>query len=548
MKKKLFLLATVVFLIGSMCMPVFGAQKTNTVSVSLPNFKVTINGEVINNDYSKYPLIGYNNITYFPMTYSDCRFLGIESTWKGNSAGLIVEKTGVTAAYQLYKSSSKNGRNYTATIPTFPVTVNGKSIDNGKETYPLLSFRDITYFPMTWAYAANAFGWKYSFDAKNGLIIQSDNIKLTQIALTKNRPTQSEYDPYPGKLSDCVLTIGDMVYYDDTKGGIIQASLSNLSNAKNIYQLGFWSYGDGTTYDQHNFYIENGEPYLFFHSGGAVMGSDNRYKLKSDGSTQLVQENYWETTLIGNTLFYYYVGPAPDPGNLRMQELNTTEEKQIGGSGYWYYGLHSDDINGMPKLSLIGDELYVRAAQVLSSDTTSGSIQLGDQAVYKVNIKTDAVTRVSKQSAVAAQIVGNTLYYHDGKSIYKVSLTDTTEQNLGNLAGISTSEYESKFAVVGDKVYWVNTNNGALCTLGKQDSLNPGAELDSMGILGDNGEYLVCTFKETQASKYRMMVFDQTGKVVFKTSDKTFCKNVSIKGHQLSFYNITTETICRATI
>ena len=278
------------------------------------------------------------------------------------------------------------------------------------------------------------------------------------------------------------------------------------------------------------------------------MGSDHRYKFKNDGTTQLIQESYWETTLIGNTLYYYWIGPTPGPGNLRMQELNASEKKQIGGSGYWYYGLHSNDINGVPKLSLVGDELYVKAAQVLSHATTDGGIQLGDQAVYKVNIKTDAVTRVSKQSAVTAQIVGNTLYYNDGNSAYKVSLTNNTEQNLGTLTGISSSDYESKFAVVGDKVYWVNTSNGELYTLGKQDSLNPRAELDSMGIFGDNGEYLVCTFKETQASKYRMMVFDQAGKVVFKTSDKTFCKNVSIKGHQLSFYNITTETICRATI
>ena len=51
------------------------------VSVKIPNFKVQLNGEMMNNDYSQYPLIVYNDITYFPMTYHNCRFLGLETKW-----------------------------------------------------------------------------------------------------------------------------------------------------------------------------------------------------------------------------------------------------------------------------------------------------------------------------------------------------------------------------------------------------------------------------------------------------------------------------------
>ncbi len=143
MKRKIISVILILTMLVSMSMPVYGGQN-GSVNITLPNFKVTMNGEVVNNDYSKYPLIVYNNITYFPMTYSDCRYLGIESTWKGNKEGLLVDATGVTAAYNPYKSSSKNGRSYTAKIPSFPIMVNGKAIDNSKEQYPLLSFRDIT--------------------------------------------------------------------------------------------------------------------------------------------------------------------------------------------------------------------------------------------------------------------------------------------------------------------------------------------------------------------------------------------------------------------
>ena len=63
--------------------PVYAANGSTTVTVTLPTFKVVFNNTNVDNRYSKYPLIVYKDITYFPMTYSDCRFLGLESKWKG---------------------------------------------------------------------------------------------------------------------------------------------------------------------------------------------------------------------------------------------------------------------------------------------------------------------------------------------------------------------------------------------------------------------------------------------------------------------------------
>ena len=42
---------------------------------------------------------------------------------------------------------------------------------NGNEEYPLLLFRDVTYFPLTWRFAVQEFGWSYYFDMTNGLVI-----------------------------------------------------------------------------------------------------------------------------------------------------------------------------------------------------------------------------------------------------------------------------------------------------------------------------------------------------------------------------------------
>lgn len=76
------------------------------------------------------------------------------------------------------------------------------------------------------------------------------------------------------------------------------------------------------------------------------------------------------------------------------------------------------------------------------------------------------------------------------------------------------------------------------------ENLNPGAELDDMKLCGDNKEYLVCTFKETPDSKYRLMVFGRNGDVVFKTSDNADLTSIFITGKVLYFYNTTSETVC----
>jgi len=533
---------------------VYGGQ-SGSVNITLPNFKVTMNNQVVNNAYSKYPLIVYKDITYFPMTYSDCRYLGIESTWKGNKEGLLVDATGVTAAYNPYKSSSKNGRSYTAKIPSFPIKVNGKAIDNSKEQYPLLSFRDITYFPMTWKYGVEQFGWDYSFDGKNGLVIKSKNIKLQQIALPNDRPKEDEDSKYAGKKSTCVMVKNGYVYFDNKTGGIMQAPIGNIAKAKKIYQLDRNFYTQ--EYNSHNFYEENGKAMLFFHSGGAVMGADNKIELNSDGTIREIQGSYDQTTAIGDKLFMTWIGPTPGPGGLSMQKNGQTESVTIGSPDYWYdtlqersfggsFGMAEECIGGVPEFSLIGNQLFVRASKVLGK-SSDGHYILDKKQVCKVNIDTNEVTKVSnsKDDVDTAQMEGDNLYYLSKGSVYKVTLKDGTENFLGKIEGLPESESEINFKVINGKPYFTKEDK-KLYALGSNESLNPNAELISMKITGDNGEYLACTFKETINAKYRIMIFDQNGKVVFKTSD---CgSNVTIEGKQMYFYDIATEKVCNCTL
>lgn len=173
MKRKLIYTLIAVIAITSFLLDKTVLASSKGVKVSLPSFKVTLNGNEINNSYSKYPLIVYD-ITYFPMTYEGCRYLGLETKWDEIN-GLEIIKTNISHPFEEYKTSQRNLNSYTAAIPEFPIKINGRIVGNSNAQYPLLSFRNVTYFPLTWEYGVNEFGWSYSFDSKNGLVINSAN-------------------------------------------------------------------------------------------------------------------------------------------------------------------------------------------------------------------------------------------------------------------------------------------------------------------------------------------------------------------------------------
>ena len=167
-RKIVLVVCGIVLLLG---MAPADATAQQAVSVRLPVFKITLNDVRIDNNERLYPIIVYRDITYVPMTYNDSRFLGLETKWSADS-GLQVNKAGVQTAYNPDRGYASAVLEK-AVLPDFRIRVNGKEIDNKNETYPLLVFRDITYFPLTWRYMVDEFGWTSSFDAASGLVINS---------------------------------------------------------------------------------------------------------------------------------------------------------------------------------------------------------------------------------------------------------------------------------------------------------------------------------------------------------------------------------------
>lgn len=153
--------------------PVPTAHADGTVSVSLPSHAVTLNGQTVSSEYSRYPFLVYKDITYFPMTYYDCKLLGLNKTWTKED-GLTLEKNDAgLSEYFREVQTAKNEKTQRAQIAEGPITVNGKLIDNSSEPYPVLSFRDVAYFPLTWRFAVEEFGWDYEFDDAAGLTVSN---------------------------------------------------------------------------------------------------------------------------------------------------------------------------------------------------------------------------------------------------------------------------------------------------------------------------------------------------------------------------------------
>ncbi len=146
-------------------------DNTGRKKVLVPDYPFVINGTSIDFKNSLYPVISYNDVTYFPMTWHYCRMLGVTTDWN-DETGLRVEKANATAEPIEYQRAD-NARELYAVLPKYDIFVNGKKIENDSEEYPLLNFRNVTYFPLTWDFIINEFGWNYTFDSENGLVINS---------------------------------------------------------------------------------------------------------------------------------------------------------------------------------------------------------------------------------------------------------------------------------------------------------------------------------------------------------------------------------------
>jgi len=465
----------IVLLIMVFAMPASMSAQAKQVRVSLPSFPVTLNGIVIDNAYRQYPLIVYRGITYFPMTYYDNRLLGLETNWSPET-GLVIDQTGVTAAYREGRGKEKNGESLTAAIRTGEVLLNGRAVsaDDGGE-YPFLTFRDITYFPLTWKYAVEEFGWSYHFDVKSGLAIQSSNPHVERL------PVQS------AEAGKSIVANGYHYYLGD-QGKVMRAPLGEPKQAKLLFQLPLWSEGDGTTYVSARLVFDRGVVTLIYHQGGGVMGSDHDLALNADGVFEEAASGYLLHRTFGDWTIRVYQGARRDPGNLMLKADN--QDYRAIGDPDLLYGYNFSIENNIER-GTESEDLYLADNRVYVM-----AIQYGGKPysrVHSVDLATNETTVVSDLRTSNFAVNGGSVYVVSDDKLYRIPASGGSEE-LVPLEG---------------KVSWIRAEEG----------------------------YLICTFIKENTTPYGMVILDETGAVVFKTSDQV--ASVSIHEGELVYMETT---------
>lgn len=171
--------------------------------VSVPNFDITLNGVKYQNDKAKYPFLYYNGITYMPLTKGICDFMGLNFVHK-DAAGTYFEALAV---------SNKHAR---SDVPEFDYIKEGDVFSfalyepfdgelyiNGESTkwhtfgmeYPPLRLGNVYYLPLTWQIAALHFDWEYSFDIRNGFVLDSRNSFRPEFSLDFSESSYLGYTP-----------------------------------------------------------------------------------------------------------------------------------------------------------------------------------------------------------------------------------------------------------------------------------------------------------------------------------------------------------------
>jgi hypothetical protein len=181
MKQKLFIIMIVLSLFYVPTGFANAFKPGGAVQVSIPSFETTVNQVKVDNTKEKYPLVVFNEMIYFPLTQNYAGALGMDLNWSA-SDGLSIDnnQSGPTEIIPNRGVTNSTTQKYQASIPKFNIYVNQKKINNAKEDYPFILFRDITYMPMTWRYGITELGLDLSFDKKSGFRLSNSktNVKL----------------------------------------------------------------------------------------------------------------------------------------------------------------------------------------------------------------------------------------------------------------------------------------------------------------------------------------------------------------------------------
>ncbi|NOU73680.1 DUF5050 domain-containing protein [Paenibacillus sp. LMG 31458] len=446
------------------------ASSSSDIQVNYPIFPVTVNGTAMDVSHSEYPLLVYKDITYFPMTWNNTSALGMSVQWDAvNGLSLQKNDTCVPLKQNLSLQINSNVGSQKAALLPFPVKVNGQSIINSEEPYPVLFYRDITYFPMTWRFTHDVYGWSTSWDDGRGFGIescggtsntqtkQSDDLNLAnggQVAVQGDWIYMNPANNYEGpnrlvkvkkdgsgevKLADdnakSINIVGDWLYYtvsDPSKNkmeGIFKiktdGSLRSLVSAIPTTQI---SVQDGWIY-----YIRQTFQQSASISGGGYFVPSSLYRMKLDGSAEKelvggegISQFFIDTN--ENGIYFLMQDTKAEPGNLYRMNLDGSARKKLQDNvtkafviDKWLYYIHnySKQLSKLSEDGSVNIPLYTSDEWISTIHYRKGEIYMvrgsfgihGSAVIDKLKIDGTGLTRLGQARATALYFADKTLYY-----------------------------------------------------------------------------------------------------------------------------------------
>ncbi len=299
-KKKMlsFILASSLLLIQ---LPTYA--QTETVKINLPKFPITINSLRIDNDRLEYPIIVYNDITYFPMTYQFAKGLGLKLNFSASEGFSVAYSAANSNPFTVkYLDTAPRERSLIASLPSYPIKVNNLVIQNDKEIYPLLTYKRITYFPVTWRFAVEDFGWQYTFDTQKGLDIKVFNAVIPEKNTVDNIP---ELPPIQATSNVILDELDDTIRLPESYStySVLRADSKSFFQRNQGNSSTCWAFAANTLFELS--LAKQNQVYLDFSEDHLILNTPFKVNYDTGGNMEVAKPYYNN-----------WIGPVVDPNDI----------------------------------------------------------------------------------------------------------------------------------------------------------------------------------------------------------------------------------------
>lgn len=294
----------------------------------LPDFSVSLNGIIVDNLHREWPLLVSGERVWFPMTYYDCGFLGVETYSRDNV--FYVEKTGCSAGYREIASIDENEKSVSVLAggaPFSDIIINGQTYKGQN-----LFYKYMLYLPLD--EIAGELGWTVT-NVENGLDITGSGPAALPFELPREiYRGYGVYRTYNFPLEDFTMSERDdhialldgMLYYTGADGTLYRCPLGDCSAEEKLmtpvgYPPHIWSSGyrvwveglgyydaEGTFHDRSDklydgITVTEDKDYICY--GLELIERDGRFipiQMKLDEGFKL---SIYKTEVYGGRLYYY---------------------------------------------------------------------------------------------------------------------------------------------------------------------------------------------------------------------------------------------------